>query len=287
MEVNTVGFAELLVNGIARGMVLALLGAGITLVFGLGGVLNLAIGVFTIIAVIVGVELFGIVANPLVAAVGAVLVIGGVGLLVDRTLLSFVYRSEGEERTLLGIFVTLGLAIFLDGLLFIYYPSRFSFPLDLPALTIGPVFIQGSTVGVILVAVLVFAVLYAFLNRTYLGNAMRTVLQDEMGAILVGISPRRTYTLVFVLSMMIAAIAGLLFSLAASVQAADSLQFTIEAVIVSIVGGVTSIQGTIAAGVMLGVIITFANAFIGAYVAQLILLTIAIAALLIRPEQIT
>lgn len=287
MAIDTVGLGELLVNGVARGMVLALLGAGITLVFGLGGVLNLAIGVFAVVAVIAATELVVTVANPLVAAVGAVLLVGGVGLLVDRTLLTFVYRSEGEERTLLGIFVTLGLAIFLDGLLFIYYPSRFRFPLDLPAFEMGSAFVRGSTIAIIVVAVALFAALYAFLNRTYLGNAMRTVLQDEMGAVLVGISPRRIYTLVFVLSAMIAAVAGLLFSLSASVTAADSLQFTIEAVIVSIVGGVTSIQGTVAAGVMLGVIITFANAFVGAYVAQLILLSIAIAALLVKPEQIT
>lgn len=286
MAIDAVGLIELLVSGVARGMILALLGAGITLVFGLGGVLNLAIGVFAVVAVIAGMELLTIVSNPLVVASGSVLFIGAVSLGIDRTLLSFIYRSEGEERTLLGIFVTLGLAIFIEGLLFIYYPSRYSFGVDLPSLEVGSIFIRGSTLAIIAISIILFVGLYLFLNRTYLGNATRTVLQDERGAVLCGIKPRRTYTLVFVLSAMIAAIAGLLFSISASVMAADALHFTIEAVIVSIVGGVTSITGTIQAGLLLGIVITLANAFIGAYIAQLTLLGIAVAALLIKPEQI-
>lgn len=286
MPIDLIGLSELLVNGIARGLVLALLGAGITLVFGLGGVLNLAIGALAIIAVIAGVELMNPLANPLLAIFGSLVFVSGLGLAIDRAVLTFVYRSEGEERTLLGIFVTLGIALALDGLLYIYYPSRYSFPIDIPPLEIGTFFIRGSTIVIIVASLVLFTALYLFLNRTYLGNATQTVLQDERGAILCGISPRRTYTIVFVLSTVFAASAGILFSLSASVQAADSLGFTIEAVIVSIVGGVTSIKGTVAAGLLLGLIITLANAFIGAYIAQLVLLGIAVGALLIKPEQI-
>jgi len=286
MAVDVVGLFEILVSGIARGLILALLGAGITMVFGLGGVLNLAIGVFTVVAVIVGGEFLAIVPNPWIAATGTLLFMSVMSLGIDRSLLSLIYRSDGEERTLLGIFATLGLALFIEGFLFIYYPSGYSFGVSFDTVELGPAILRGSTLAIILLSAVVVVALYGFLNRTYVGNATQTVLQDEKGAVLCGIEPRRIYTLVFVLSAVIASIAGLMFSLNASVAAADALGFTIEAVIVSIVGGVTSIRGTIAAGLLLGIVITFANFLIGAYIAQLILFTIAIAALLLEPDQI-
>lgn len=287
MVANLVSLTELLIDGIARGLVFALLGVGITLVFGLGGILNLAIGVFSVVAVIVAVKALGLVSNLAVAVLVAVVFVGALGLAVDRTILTFVYRADGEERTLLGIFVTLGLAIFLDGLLFIYYPSGYSLPLGVESVVVGGVHVRGSVLAVIATAVVLFAGLFAFFDRTYLGSATRTVMQDETGAILCGIPPRRIYTLVFVLSAMIVGFAGVLFSFTSEVQAAHSFAFTIDAIIVSIVGGVSSLTGTVAAGLLLGTIITFANAFIGAYVAQIVLLGIAVVALLLEPEQIT
>ncbi len=279
--------AELLVDGLAQGLIFALLGLGITVVFGLGGVLNLAIGVFSVIAVLLVLELIGVTGSLWVAVPIALAVIAAFGLVLDRSLLSLVYRSEGEERIVLGIFTTLGLAIFLDGLLITEYPSGYSLDHGVSSISIGGAQFTGSSIAVILASVVLLALLYYLFSRTYLGKATRTVLQDETGAMLCGISPRRMRTFVFVLSVVIAAAAGILYSFGATVRVPTGFQLTIYGLIVSVVGGVTSVGGAVAAGILLGIVSVFAATWIGAYVAELILFGVAIAFLIARPEQIT
>lgn len=277
---------ELLIDGIAQGVVLALLGIGITIVFGLGGVLNLAIGIFAVLAVVAAVAILGIVPSAPVAILASIVIVAFAGLAIDKSALSLVYQSEGEERILLGIFVTLGLAIFLEGLLVTYYPSSYSLSSGVPSMTISGVQIRGSSIAVIGISLLIFTILYYFFSRTYLGAATRTVMQDETGAILCGISPRRMRTFVFVLSAVIAGIAGILYSFSATVSVSTGFELTILALIVSIVGGVTSIVGAVGAGLVIGIIVTFTSAYVGAYVAEVILFVIAIIVLIARPEEV-
>jgi len=292
--------AAVAIDGLAFGVFLALLGVGITLVFGLGEVLNLSIGVFSVIAVLIASWAIDGGQGAVVAAAIGVAVAAGIGLLVDRTLLSLVYRSTGEERILLGIFVTLGLAVFLDGffingvdltsvaapLAIPSFPGSYSIPVDLAPVSVGLARVRGSSLVVIGVGVVALAVLFAFLRLTYLGKATRTVFQDERGAQLVGVNPRRIRSLIFVLSVTVAGIAGVIWSLGHSISVADGFQYTTFALIVSIVGGVRSLAGAIAAGVLLGFVSQFANFFIGSYVATIILFGSAIVFLLAKPEAI-
>jgi branched-chain amino acid transport system permease protein len=276
--------AAITIDGLAFGASLALLGVGITLVYGLGEVLNLAIGAFAVIAAISTSLLASEgVALPIAALAGLGLV-GVFGLAIDRTLLSLVYRSDGEERILLGIFTTLGLAVLLEGVLVNFVSSRYSLPLDIPPVDVGTTVVTGTSVVSITVAVVVLAVLFAFLNRTFLGKATRTIFQDERGAQLVGIDPRKIRTLVFVLSAVVAGLAGLLVAARSNVGVGNAFQFTTFALIVSIVGGVRSLVGAVIAGALLGLVNTLANFFVGSYVATIILFGAAIAFLLFRPE---
>jgi branched-chain amino acid transport system permease protein len=277
---------ELAIDGLARGLIFALLGVSITLVFGLGNVLNIALGVFAVLAVIASVKLTALVPNVAAGAVGGLVLVGALGLAVDRTLLSSVYRSEGDERIVLGIFVTLGLAIFLEGLLFVFFPLSYTVPHGVEALTLGGLRVRGSTLVVLAVASSVLVGLSLFLDRTYFGTATRTVFQDETGALLCGIDPRRVRTVIFVLSVVIAGIAGILRGLKSELSPAAAFELTVFAIIVSIVGGVRNVRGTVAAGVLLGLVITFGNYLIGAYVSKVILFGVAVAVLVARPEEI-
>jgi branched-chain amino acid transport system permease protein len=277
---------ELAIDGLARGLIFALLGVSITLVFGLGNVLNIALGVFAVLAVIASVKLTALVPNVAAGAVGGLVLVGALGLAVDRTLLSSVYRSEGDERIVLGIFVTLGLAIFLEGLLFVFFPLSYTVPHGVEALTLGSLRVRGSTLLVLAVASSVLVGLFLFLDRTYFGTATRTVFQDETGALLCGIDPRRVRTVIFVLSVVVAGIAGIRRGLESELSAAAAFELTVFAIIVSIVGGVRNVRGTVAAGVLLGLVTTFGNYLIGAYVSKVILFGVAVAVLVARPEEI-
>lgn len=280
-------FLELLIQGLGRGAVFAMLGLGITLVFGLGGVLNLAIGAFAVLAVIIGVEVYGVVPSVTIAAVVGILAVSTLAFAIDKTALEIVYRSEGDLRIIRGIFVTLGIGLIIDGLLFVYYPSSYSLSAGVGSANVGGVRILGSSMAIIGISAVVFVFLYYFFDRTKLGLAMRTVIQDETGALLVGIDQRKMRTYVFVTSGAIAALAGVLWSFSFEVTPATGFQLAIYAIIVSIVGGVTSIRGAVAAGLFLGVLATFTAAQIGAYVAEIVLFAVVIAVLIYNPEQIT
>lgn len=283
MEVVTL--AEIAVDAVARGLLFALLGAAITLVFGLGDVLNLSLGAFAIIAVVIGTEVLPMAPAPIAALAGLVGV-AALGLSIDRTLLTPVYRTKGEERILLGIFVTLGLAIAIDGVLFAEYSLRYALPHGVGSRSIGAVTVRGSTMLVIAVGAVVLAGLFVFLRKTTLGKATRTVFQDETGALLCGINPRRLRSLIFVLSVTIAGVAGVLWSLQSPLGAESAFDLTIFGIIVSIVGGVRNIEGTAIAGLGLGLLTTFANYFIGAYQATIVLFGVVVLVLILRPEEI-
>jgi branched-chain amino acid transport system permease protein len=284
LAVDAGQLAGVAVDAVAFGAFLALLGVGITLVFGLGEVLNLAVGTFAVAAVLAAVGLLeaGLGLAPAIA--GGVLAVALLGVAVDRTLLSLVYRSEGDERVLLGIFVTLGLAIALDGLLLGPFPGSYSLPVEFGVVRVGPAALATASLVTIAVAAVVLGALVLFLRRTYLGRAARTVFQDETGAVLVGVEPRRVRSLVFVLSAAVAGIAGLAYAAGATVGVASGFEFTVLALIVSVVGGVRSVPGAAVAGLLLGVVVQFASFLVGTFLAEMLLFVVAVAALLARPE---
>ena len=275
------------VDGLAFGVFLALLGVGITLVFGLGEVLNLAIGTFAVLTVLVATVIVNMGQGLVVAALVGLVTVTLFGLLVDRTLLSLVYRSDGEERILLGIFTTLGLTVLLDGILINFFPSRYTLPLNAGTVSLGGAVLTGSSIAIVAIGTVVLLALFAFLRRTFLGKATRTVFQDERGARLVGVNPRKIRTLIFVLSAAVAGLGGLVFAVGSAVSVASGFQFTTFALIISIVGGVRSLVGAVTAGILLGLVNQFANFFVGSYIATIILFTTAIVVLLVRPEAIS
>jgi len=170
--------------------------------------------------------------------------------------------------------------------MFNWYAEGVSLSPDIPALTVAGLRIRGSTLLIIAVASVSLLLLVLFLRYTYLGKATRTVFQDEVGATLCGIDARRIRTLIFVISVVIAGIAGILQGVQTSPRPDAAFELTVFAIIVSVVGGVRNIRGTIGAGLLLGLVITYANFFIGAFVANIILFGVAVLVLLLRPEEI-
>lgn len=272
------------IDGIGNGLLLALLGVGITLIFGLGELLNLAQGIFAVLGALVALELVNR-AVPLPAAiVVSLLAVGLFALLIDRVLLGSVYRSEGDERIVVGIFVTLGLTLAIEGLMFIYRPFRFSLPYDIESVQVFGTFIRGASLLNIVVASVVIAALFLFLRRTYLGNAARTIAQDEVGAALCGIDTRRLRAIIFAAAAVIAAVAGLLQGIGGSISAASGFELTVQALIVSIVGGVRNVLGTVVAGIGLGLVLAYATFFIGSYLALIAMFGTAMLAIAARRE---
>ena len=272
-------------DGIVLGLAFGLLGVGMTLVYGLGGVLNLAYGQIVVLGAIVTSLVMDEGVSTVVAALVGVLAAVGVTVLLDLTLLRPVYRQRGEERTLMGLLLTLGAAFVIGGLLNWRYPSG--------ALYINisgePVSILGvpMAVGSIWASVAALAVgtvLLLFFAATTFGRGVRSVIQDETGARLVGINPSFVRTVVFALSGALAGIVAITYSMNGPLTVNAGFELTTFALIVTVVGGLGSVAGAFLAGVVLGIVNSLSAHYIGQYVTTVILLAAAAVTLLIRPR---
>jgi branched-chain amino acid transport system permease protein len=272
-------------DGIVQGLQLSLLAVGITLIYGLGGVLNLAHGQFAVAGGVAAALLLSLGAHPVLAGCGGIAAAGILGVVMDRTLMIPAYRCRGEERLLLGLILTLGLSFVIDGYLNYKFPE-FSLTFQLPIQMIDIAGIPMRTASLLssLIALAVFAGLFAFLRWTLLGKSIRSIIENEVGAELCGIDPARTRTLIVCLAAMMAGVAGVTQGLFSSLGTEMGPDFTILGLLVAVVGGVRSINGTLAAGILLGIVNAFASHYIGAYVAYIILLSVAMATLLVRPS---
>lgn len=210
---------------------------------------------------------------------------GLLGVLVDRTLLLAAYRRQGEERLLLGLILTLGLSFVIDGWLN-YRMPHFSLTLQLPvpALEVAGIAMRTASLAASGIALAAFGLLWALLRWTLAGKAIRSIIENEAGAELCGIDPARTRTLIVALSAMMAGLAGIMQGLFSSLGTEMGPEFTILALLVAVVGGVKSVNGTLAAGVLLGLVNVVASHYIGAYVAFIILLSAAMLTILVRPR---
>lgn len=274
----------ILIDGIVQGLQLSLMAVGITLIFGLGGVLNLAHGQFAVVGGIATALFVEAGVNPLAACTLGILSAGAFGLAVDRTLLLPAYRSAGEERLLLGLLITLGLSFVVNGFLDYKYANiSLTLKLATPSFDLAGITVRTASAVAALIAILAFILLFAFLKATLLGKVIRSIIQNEVGAGLCGINPGRIRTLIVTLSAMMAGLGGVVQGLFSSLGTEMGNELTSFALIVAVVGGVRSINGTLAAGVLLGIINAFASYYVGAYLTLIILLGTAAFTILLRP----
>ena len=275
----------ILFDGIVQGLQLSLMAVGITLIFGLGGVLNLAHGQFAVVGGIATALFIEAGVNPLAACALGILSAGVFGLAVDRSLLLPAYRSAGEERLLLGLLITLGLSFVVNGYLDYKYANiSLTLKLATPSFEVAGITIRTASALAASIAILAFVLLFAFLKGTLLGKVIRSIIQNEVGAGLCGINPGRIRTLIVTLSAMMAGLGGVVQGLFSSLGTEMGNELTSFALIVAVVGGVRSINGTLAAGVLLGIVNAFASYYVGAYLTLIILLGTAVFTILLRPE---
>ncbi len=274
-----------ILDGIVLGLAFGLLGVGMTLVYGLGGVINLAYGQIVVVAAIVASLLIedGM-ATALAAPIG-VLAAVGLSLLLDLTLLQPVYRQHGEERTLLGLLLTLGAAFVIVGLLNWRYPlgSLYINITGEPISIIGVPMSRGAIWSSV-ITLGVGALLLLLLGGTTFGRGTRSVIQDEIGARLVGINPSFVRAVVFALSGALAGVVAMTHSMGGPLTINMGLELTTFALIVAVVGGLGSVAGAFLAGLLLGVVNTLSANYIGQYITTVILLAAAALTILIRPR---
>jgi branched-chain amino acid transport system permease protein len=243
------------VQGVLLGGLYALLATGLSLVFGVMRVVNLAhgdLGIFAAFVMVVLVDVTGV--GPLVGLVVVVPLMAALGYVLQRGLL-----ETAIQRGLLGpILVTFGLAVVIqNGLLA-------AFTADSQGLDAGPIetaslqLTDRITVGwlpllTFAVAVGVLVALQLMLDRTQLGRAMRATADDGEAARVVGIDDRHVFAVAMALALGTVAIGGVFVGIRTTFSPFDgpvTLLFAFEAVVI---GGLGSLWGTLLGGVVLGV----------------------------------
>jgi branched-chain amino acid transport system permease protein len=250
-----------LVNAILQGIFLgafyAVLACGLSIMFGVMRIINLAHGDLAVLgAYITFVIVDRVGLSPFVAFLIALPVMIALGYLLHLTILERSLRSG----ILTPLLATFGLSIVIQNLLLIIFsPDVHSLGRSAGSLTTASWQVAGglsvSALGilVLIVAVLVFGALQVFLSRTRLGWTMRATAEDADAAELVGIDSRGTYAWATALAVAIAALGGLFLGIRSvfdPVSGPTQLIFAFEAVVI---GGMGSLWGTLLGGIALGV----------------------------------
>jgi branched-chain amino acid transport system permease protein len=251
-----VNWVNTIVQGVLVGGLYAMFAAGLSLIFGVMKLVNIAHGDLIVLAAYVAVvvtDTLGL--NPILSLVFVVPIMAAIGYLLQRGLLN---RTVGDD-ILPPLLVTFGLSVILqNGLLEVF--SADSRRLQAGGLEVASVQIgDGLSLGVLpliqfAVAVAVIGGLHVLFYRTALGRAFRAVSDDAKIAQLMGLNTRHVFGLAMALSLAIVAIAGVFLAVRTNFDPATGparLIFGFEAVII---GGLSSLWGTLVGGILLGVV---------------------------------
>lgn len=241
-----------LVQGILLGSLYALFGTGLSLIFGVMRLVNLAHGDFIVLAAYLGLLAVALGLHPLLSVLVVIPVLFILGVLLQRGILNRVL-NEGLMPPLV---ITFGLSVLVQNGLQLGF-SADSQDLDAGALETASMRLGEVTVGAFpfitfMTAIVILAALQFFLNRTKLGQAFRATSDDPATAELMGINSRQIYGWAMGLSLAIVAVAGVLLGIRTNFTPTIGPARLIFAFETVIIGGLGSIWGTLAGGIILG-----------------------------------
>ena len=273
--------AQNAISGILLGGLFAVLGVGMTIIFGIVKLTNLAHGEFVILgafgstlisqALDIDPILTLIITIPLMFVIGMVLQ----SVLINRVML------QGSEPALL---VTFGLSIILqDAMLLLFSadarkmnPSYAQSNISLP----GGLYIPVLDLILLIISLVTILVLTLFLRRTYMGRAIRATSDDIVAASLMGVSIKKAYAVAMGIAMATAAVAGLCVGMRWTFYPSSGGEYLLRAFGVVVIGGMGSIPGALVGGLVFGLAQVFGGASYGLLASYVVLIIM----LAVRPQ---
>ena len=280
--------AQQVVNGLVLGSIYALSALGFTLIFGAARLVNFAYGEILMLGTFFTLTVIDALGMPFFAA----LPIGMAGTALLSVLLFYLTirpLTQKSYTTLHGelqvILVTLGLLYVLRESAFIIWGSApRKIEMGIPGIVLlGDVVLTRQRLIVILIMTAMVAGLYLLLYRTKIGKALRAIAQDRQGAAAIGLDADRIIAFVFAVSGALACVAGSLLGTLYAVEPGMGGAPLLKAFVIVIFGGLGSVPGAIAGGVLLGLIETLAGAYISFAFKDIFTFLLLIAVLLLRP----
>lgn len=274
-------------NGLILGMAYVLIGAGLTITFGLMNVVNFAHGeVYMLGAILCYFIVTSAGANFFVGLVASVVVVMVLAAIFEVGILRRL-RQEHEIAETTGMFVTIGLSVFLINgvwLLWGAYPRNLRPPFaETPVEFLG-ILMTPARIFMGVVTGLLILVMHWAIGRTSVGRAMRATFQDREVAALVGIDINKVYALSFALGSGLAAVAGVLMGSILMIHPLMGTGAIGKAFVVAIVGGTGNFLGTTLAGLMLGLVESLGAVYISATFKEIYGFIMVVLVLIFKPQ---
>jgi branched-chain amino acid transport system permease protein len=275
-------FIEQILNGVLVGAFYTLLALGLSLIFSLGGVVNLAHGAFYAIGAYLAVEI-----QRRIGYVGALVVapvlVAMIGMAIETTLLRRLYNRD----PILTLLFTFGLAIVVEQSIRLIWGAT-GLPFGIPDFLRGVLLLGGFIYSyyrlfVFALVVVAVALVWLLLNRTQFGLIVRAGASDPEIVGTLGISLRPIQTAIFGLGVGLAGLAGVVAAPLAGVQPAMGIEILTAAFVIVVIGGLGSFWGVLLAGVLVGVV-RGATIYVFPPAAEASMYALMILVLLVRPR---
>jgi len=274
-------FVQVLVNGLMLGLTYVLIASGFSLIYGIMRLLNFAHGEFYMLGAFAAYllcEALGL--NYYAALLLSMILIAALGILVYRFFLR-PFRDQHDP----SLVIALGVAMLIGGLALLVFGEKDK---SISPVLTGVIKVFGATLSkerilVIIVAILLMVALTLYIKFSRTGQAMRAVAQDREAAALQGIGVDSTFTLCMAISSALAGAAGALLAPLFFVNPFLGMHAVLKALIVVVIGGLGSIPGAIAGGLLLGFVESFGNTFFGD-VTEILGFVIVMMVLIFRPQ---
>jgi branched-chain amino acid transport system permease protein len=246
-------FAEQMLNGLQFGIMLFLMAAGLTLVFGVMGLINLAHGSLYMIGAFAAAWVAGLTGSFVLALMASLAAAAAAGALIEVSVIRRLYKRDHLDQVL----ATFALILILsEGTRWVF--GSFPLYLDVPRYLSGPVTLPGGIqyplyrLFIILAGLVVAAGLFALIARTRIGIQIRAGEADREMIAALGVDISKLYTLVFALGAGLAGLAGALVGAIQSVQVGMGEPVLILAFVVIVIGGIGSIKGALVGALLVG-----------------------------------
>ena len=277
---------QLLIGGIANGCIYGLLALGFVLIYKASEAVNFAQGDMLMLGAFLGIAFINTNQADLPFLLGltlAAMVLGVFGYLLDRFVLRGIFGQPQFAMVILTI--ALGFLMrFAAGAIWGHDPISLETPFAGQILEAGGLVIPVVDAVIILATVGLTTTLYFFFARTKLGVAMQASSQNQMAAYYMGIPVKRVNGIVWALSGVVAAIAGVLFAAKGAVEPSMGLLFGIKAFAAAVIGGLGSLPGALAGGLLVGIVEPFAGRYLPSGVGQIAPYILMLLVLVFRPS---
>jgi len=276
---------QLLISGIANGCIYGLLALGFVLIYKATEAVNFAQGDMMMLGAFLSIAFINASEANLPFLLGITLastVMGLFGYLLDR----FVLRGIFGQPQFAMIILTIALGFlmrFAASVIWGHNPISLETPFSGVMLNVFGLTIAYVDVIIILSTVVLTSILYFFFAHTRLGIAMQASSQNQMAAYYMGIPVKRINGIVWALSGVVAAIAGVLFAAKGAIEPSVGLLFGIKAFAAAVIGGLGSLPGALAGGLLVGIIEPFAGRYLPMGFGQVAPYVLMLTVLILRP----